>query len=102
MSQPEQPESKNNKRRSITRKVGILLIVLMAVIACTLFLVIGICSGASMFSSSSIERKTIQLTEATMSLFTLRRGHDRQLDWVRIVPILTLAGVASFCVWIFV
>ena len=85
MSQPEEPEGKNKKGRPIVRRVGILLIVLMAVIACSLFLVLGICSGASLFSRLSIERKNIQLASATVSLLTLRGDNGRHPDWGRII-----------------
>jgi predicted PurR-regulated permease PerM len=102
MNQPEQPEGKNKRKRSITRRVGILLIVLMAVIACTLFLVIGICSGATMFTSLPNERKSTQLAEATISFVTLRRGSGRNYSWQHIISILTLVGVGACCLWLLV
>jgi hypothetical protein len=98
MSQPEQPEGKNKKGRNITRRVGILLVVLMAVIACTLFLVIGICSGATMFS----RRKSIQLAFATVGLLALTRDNGRHPGWGRIISIWTLVGTVGFCLWLFV
>ena len=96
MSQPEEPEGKNKKGRPIVRRVAILLIVLMAVIACSLFLVLGICSGATLFSH---DRKNIQLASVTVSLLTLRGDNGRHPNWGRIIPIVVAVG---FCLWLLV
>ena len=102
MSQPEERKGKDKKGRPIVRRVGILLIVLMAVIACSLFLALGICSGANLLSCLSIERKSIQLAAATVSLLTLRRDNGRRPDWGRIIPIWTLVAAVGFCLWLLV
>jgi len=107
MSQSDESESKNKNGRNVkiapvARKVGILLVVLMAVIACTLFLVLGICAGANLFSRSSIDRKSIQLAAATVSLLTLRRDNSKNPDWGRVIPIWTLVAAVGFCLWLLV
>jgi len=105
MSQPEEAERKNEKERKvgifpIARKAGILLIVLMAVIASTLFLVLGICSGSILLSRLSIERKGIQLAAAAAGLLTLRRDNGGHPDRGLVIPIWTLVAAVGLCLWL--
>jgi len=97
MSQHEGRDKKGRKLLPI-----FLVLVLMVVIASSLFLVLRICGGTNTLNSASFERKRIRLAAATVSLVTLRRDSGKHPDWERIIPIWTLVVAAGFCFWLLV
>ena len=97
MSQPEGKDQKGRKRLLM-----FLVLVLMLVIASSLFLVLSICGGANTVNSASFERKRIGLAAATISLLTVRRDSGRHPDWRRVIPIWTLVVAVGFWLWLLV